>query len=386
MRSTIGRLAANLITSSSIRAFGRKRRAIWRRMTGGRPKVFYFHQFDDPYSQMCAPALLLLKDRYDVDLEAFAVSPPDAAAAPEAERLNAYAARDAALLAKRLAWPPTPGIGPQSFPTDTPASRAKGDAMRKRLGHYLGATFYFEGEWYWGLDRLQYLEERLRPFLRPKAPIGPIAPRLEIKCAPFAKSEKRPVLDAFISFRSPYTYLAIPRLTKLASHYNAELRLRFVLPMVMRGLPVPLAKQLYITRDCKREAERLGLRFGDIADPVGKGAERGLAVLNHAIHAGYGQAFALSFLQGVFAEGINAASSSGLNTIASRAGVSAEIVKTGLADPGWRGVVEANRQEMFAGGVWGVPSFRVNGGPVYWGQDRLWAVEDELRSAHGAQR
>jgi 2-hydroxychromene-2-carboxylate isomerase len=385
MRATLSRLAANLITSTSLRTFGRTRHAMWRRLTGGRPKVFYFHQFDDPYSQMCPPALSLIKERYDVDLESFAVSPPDAAAAPEAEKLRAYGARDAALLAQRLGWPPADSNGSNTLPTNTPKARTLGDAMRKRLGHYLGATFYFEGEWYWGLDRLHYLEERLRPFRRQKAPDGFIAPRLEIVCTAFAATDKRPVLDAFISFRSPYTYLAVPRLTTLATHYNADLRLRFVLPMVMRGLPVPLAKQVYITRDCKREAERLRMRFGDIADPVGKGAERGLAVLNHAIHAGQGPAFALSFLQGVFADGIDAASTSGLNIIASRAGVSAAVVKSGLADPGWRSVVEANRQDMFAGGVWGVPSFRVNDGPVHWGQDRLWAVEDELRAAHGAQ-
>jgi 2-hydroxychromene-2-carboxylate isomerase len=86
----------------------------------------------------------------------------------------------------------------------------------------------------------------------------------------------------------------------------------------------------------------------------------------------------------VFADGIDAASTSGLDKIAARAGVSTATVRAGLGDPSWRGVVEANRQEMFAGGVWGVPSFRVNGGPVHWGQDRLWAVEDELRAAQGS--
>lgn len=32
---------------------------------------------------------------------------------------------------------------------------------------------------------------------------------------------------------------------------------------------------------------------------------------------------------------------------------------------------------MFALGLWGVPSFRVNDIAV-WGQDRLWAVQDAL--------
>jgi hypothetical protein len=58
----------------------------------------------------------------------------------------------------------------------------RGDQLRERLGHYLGATFYFEGEWYWGIDRLHYLEERLstaglaRAGAGAGAPQGPLYP------------------------------------------------------------------------------------------------------------------------------------------------------------------------------------------------------------------
>jgi 2-hydroxychromene-2-carboxylate isomerase len=151
--------------------------------------------------------------------------------------------------------------------------------------------------------------------------------------------------------------------------------------MVMRGLPVPAAKRLYIMLDTKREAERLGLPFGRIVDPVGPGVERGLAVLHHAIAAGQGAAFALSFLQGAFAEGVNAASQSGLWRMAARAGLSAAAVNAALADPGWRVPAEANRAEMLQAGLWGVPCFRIDDGPMLWGQDRLWAVEQMLAAA-----
>jgi 2-hydroxychromene-2-carboxylate isomerase len=33
---------------------------------------------------------------------------------------------------------------------------------------------------------------------------------------------------------------------------------------------------------------------------------------------------------------------------------------------------------MLAQGLWGVPSFRVEGCAAVWGQDRLWMVEDDL--------
>ena len=118
--------------------------------------------------------------------------------------------------------------------------------------------------------------------------------------------------------------------------------------------------------------------FGFIADPVGRGAERGLAVLHHAIAAGRGPEFALSFLKGVFADGIDAATDKGLAALATRAGVSGAQVRVALADESWRDVAEANRQEMLAMGLWGVPSFRVDDRPGHWGQDRLFRIEQDL--------
>ena len=146
----------------------------------------------------------------------------------------------------------------------------------------------------------------------------------------------------------------------------------------MRGLPIPEAKRLYIVSDTKREAERVGLPFGLIADPVGKPTERGLAVLHHAIGEDKGEAFAMSFMRGVFAEGINARTDAGLLKLCNRAGISAEQMYAALSDPGWRAVAEANREEMFELGIWGVPAFRVNGGSAHWGQDRLWLLEQQL--------
>ncbi|MBA3880131.1 MAG: hypothetical protein C0500_10500 [Sphingobium sp.] len=33
--------------------------------------------------------------------------------------------------------------------------------------------------------------------------------------------------------------------------------------------------------------------------------------------------------------------------------------------------------------TWGVPSFQVDDRPGWWGQDRLWMIEDDLRAATG---
>jgi 2-hydroxychromene-2-carboxylate isomerase len=166
---------------------------------------------------------------------------------------------------------------------------------------------------------------------------------------------------------------------RLAHAYNAELRLRFVLPMVMRGLPVPRAKRFYILRDCAREAERLGLPFGRLVDPVGRPVERGYAVLYHAREQGRAEAFCGAFLRGVWSEGIDAGSDRGLRRITERAGLDWAQARAALNDDRWRAEAEQNREALLGRGLWGVPSFGV-GDTVVWGQDRLWQVEAALRA------
>src|SRR5690606_38236068 len=153
-------------------------------------------------------------------------------------------------------------------PVDEAAARAvvaRGDAERRRRGHYLGATFHYGGEWYWGVDRLHHLERRLDELglRRPHADRAPIAPRPVPGAAPAPGSDgdggshvqgpspvSSPIsLEFFASLRSPYSYIAMERTFALARRLSVDLVLRPVLPMVMRGLPVPRAKRLYIVLD-----------------------------------------------------------------------------------------------------------------------------------------
>jgi 2-hydroxychromene-2-carboxylate isomerase len=421
MKPAARSLIPALIASKRVRAAQRGLAALRRRVSGAHPVVRYFHQADDPHSWLAARALGHLADRYGVEVHPCLVPPPDAAAAPDRERLQTWSLRDAQTLAAGLGLDPPPtqaptadqvwaaqaalaGIDdPHQFAAvsaaieaawrdgaampgpsgDAAQALASGAALRARLGHYLGAAFHFEGEWYWGLDRLGYLETRLAAITGRKA--EPFSQRLEVSAAAWAgdtASGLRPRLTAFVSLRSPYTWLAMDRLMALAEGYNADLCLRPVLPMVMRGLPVPRAKRLYIVRDTKREAERLGLPFGRIADPVGRPTERGLTVLFHAMTQGRGPQFARAFLKGVFADGIDAGTARGLDYLGAQAGLTPADISAGLADDSWRAQAEANREAMLALGVWGVPAFQVDDRPAHWGQDRLWAVEHDLQAAH----
>jgi len=431
IKATLMRTITTLMTSPKLRQTARKTRAMVRQLKGARPVVHYFHEAADPYSHLTAQALTQFAARYDVELSCHLVPAPIEAAAPEREKLAGWGLRDAALLAfangldlpADAALPTdeitdlanralTAALQAGAFVSDavkigaalwsndktalssltlaTPeaakAQHEQGQVLRLSLGHYLGGTFQFEGEWYWGIDRLHFLESRLTQQGLDRTGGAPLFPAHEIVLGAVPKTKGKtakpqPILHAFISFRSPYSYICLPRAKALADHYGAELRLRFIMPMVMRGLPVPRAKQYYIAMDTKREAERVGLRYGTMVDPVGLGVERGLAVLHHAITEGHGYDFALSFMQGAFADGIDATTEVGLAQMAKRAGVSEATVKEALGDESWRTTAEANREEMFAGGLWGVPSFRVNDAEARWGQDRLWAIEQDLIAA-----
>lgn len=429
--SLLSRLLTTMLTSDGLRDVRRARHRLARRIGGGAMTVDFFFQVDDPYGPVALPYLGTLVERYGLALKLHLVPAPDAAAAPEIERLADYGRRDARMLAETLGLAPigtgqpnaaqiarAQAIAAAALNSEQPidaliavshaclsedpdaalddmaalygsldaASTAtmvgQGAAKRQKLGHYLGATTHFEGEFYWGVDRLHYLEARLR------AEHGesdvPLCPVLDLRALPEPiQPATRPRLDFYLSFRSPYTLVAAERIGALAAAYGADLRLKFVLPMVMRGLPVPGAKRMYITLDTKREAARAGIAFGKIVDPVGLGVERGLAVLHHAIARGPAQGldFARSFLRAAFAEGIDMTTDAGLLPVAARAGLDADAVHDALADPSWRTVADANRADLFALGLWGVPSFQVDDRPAWWGQDRLWRIEDDLHSA-----
>ena len=382
--------------------------------------VEYFHEVGDPYSHLMVQILPEFVARYDVDFRVHLAPPPPDWAAPDRQRLDAYARKDAERLAKRLGLSfadpmrqPTPSqideanaslitvtdaqgflqkaaeIGahiwnPNASSSSVEPTALLADAMktaaqhRDELGHYLSGTLYYAGEWYWGPDRLHYLERRLQDLGAGEAskPIfePPLTPSGKAEFMP----ETRPVLHWYLSFRSPYTGIVRDRVKVLADAYGADLKLRYVLPMVMRGMQVPRKKGFYIMSDTAREADRLGVTFGNLFDPVGEPVERGYAILHEAIRRGVGYEFAHSFLSGVWSDGIDAGSDKGLKIITERAGLSWSEMQPLLAGDHWRETAEANQQEMFSYGIWGVPSFRV-GDVATWGQDRLWVIEDELQ-------
>ncbi len=412
-----------------------------RRLKSGQPHVVeYFHQLDDGYSHLAAQTLQPLMHRYDIQLTVHLVSGPQGGNAAEPALLARLSQVDSRRVAPYygLRFPPpgqvpsTPQVHiasailaamldeerPETFLEHAPevgralwagdaaglaalerrvgrateeALKARvlaGNARQQQLKHYSGAMFYYGGEWYWGVDRLYHLEQRLAELGADRQPGQPmIAPRPDI-----ITGERRDhgslTLEVFPSLRSPYTAISFDRAVKLAHDTGVKLRVRPVLPMVMRGVPATREKGMYIFADAAREARAAGVPYGNFYDPIGDPARRGYSLYAWAREQGKGIELLSSFLRAAFAEGVNTNNAKGLRTVVESAGLDWSQAAGIVGRAGWEAELEANRQVLYAAGLWGVPSFRLLGRDgeqllALWGQDRLWLVANEIQRQLG---
>lgn len=252
-------------------------------------------------------------------------------------------------------------------------------AELRKAGHYQGAMLHYGGTWYWGIDRLPYLEAELaRDTGREVA--GVVSPRPEAERGPCKLSDKPLACELWFSFRSPYSYIALERIEAVLAPFEVPLVLRPIAPMVARGLAVPSVKRMYIVRDAKREADRLGIPFGELCDPLGAGIDNCLAIAHWAGKRGPADAlaFARSAMRGIWSEARDVSAYVDLRAIVERANLPWEEAKAALGDPEAAKAATANAADLAVIGLWGVPSFRA-GDFVAWGQDRLPLLEDRLR-------
>ncbi|HWA92286.1 MAG TPA: 2-hydroxychromene-2-carboxylate isomerase [Rhizomicrobium sp.] len=200
-------------------------------------------------------------------------------------------------------------------------------------------------------------------------------------------------VDLFWSFRSPYSYLATPRLVELEREYDLSIAVRPVYPLAVRQgdffekqnpLWIP-----YLLRDTMRIAEQLGLPYRwPRPDPVKVDMTTRAAVPDQpyihrltrlgcaAAEAGQGLPFLLEASTLIWSgrtdnwhEGTHladAAACAGLDL----ADLDAKIA----ADPDkYEDIIRENQNAHQACGHWGVPTCAFEGEP-FFGQDRLDAL------------
>ena len=372
-----------------------------RERRGEPPAVLYFHQVDDPYSQLAVQKLDQLRARYRLAFRPYLVSAPEPEYQGAAEHFARWAWTDAASVARAYGTDfapsvrtPAPaaieqanaalaphleqddfaqlasevgtalwtgrtiGAGPATG-SGAEAVRA-GNALRKSLGHYQGGMFHFDGEWYWGIDRLRLLEQRLQQ--------EGFAAGDGLICVP----EPTPTdtsglqtanvsLDYFPSLRSPYTAIGHQRVLDLIARSGVTARVRPVMPMMMRGIPAPSEKGRYILTDAAREGRAHGSPLGRIVDPFGEPVKRAFTLYPAADAAGRGMEFVTAYLQAAWVDGLDITTERGLRRVVANAGLDWQSLQQATRDTDWEAILQANLQVMLDHDLWGVPSFRVSG-------------------------
>lgn len=417
----------SVVINPGTRALQRASAEFKRRLTG-RPHVLHvFLELDDPYSYLLASYLPELASGYDVRIELHLTQAPGEGFRPRAEMLAVYAQQDCERVARELGVPfldtghappvehrrslievlaqsygrpehqddvlralsiywrgdaegaarMTGGVQPTAAGDNLLAQH---QLLLTKLGHYNPATICYAGEWFWGVDRLHYLLARLDNLgaRRPGSDTSRLASirqvmQVTLPVAPPSAARDLPPLEFFFSFRSPYAYLAMERVEKIAAAFGLELKVRPVLPMVMRGLQVPRAKLVYIIKDAMREAERHGIAFGKFSDPVGTGIDRCMGVFAYARSEKRERDFMQNAAAAIWARGIDVRSDKGMRKVTARTGLFWPDAKAAMGNDGWRDEVEKNRAAMEESGSWGVPTMRL-GDFVAWGQDRDWLL------------
>ncbi|NQX94224.1 MAG: DsbA family protein [Erythrobacter sp.] len=346
-------------------------------------RVEYFHQHDDPYSHLAQQTLAALADRYDIELVTYRIRGTGGAFQPELEQLAAWATRDAEMIAPHYGLTPPSQMNERDDQPADAATLDAGSARLAELGHYSGAMFYYGGEWYWGVDRLFYLEKRLRDLGACKdASLPFIAPRPDIDVS--GVDARALTLDFYPSLNSPYTSIIFDKTIDMARECGIQLNHKPVLPMLMRGLPVPRKKGAYIVFDTAREAEHLGVPFGNLVFPVGEPTRSIYTLLPWARRQGKDIALLSAALRLAFAEGVGLHTTNGLRMAVEHAELSWNEARVHLDDEAWLEETAAHQREMTqALGLWGVPSFRLRSEGeedlCVWGQDRLWLIAAEIR-------
>ena len=207
-------------------------------------------------------------------------------------------------------------------------------------------------------------------------------------------------LDVYWSFRSPYCYLAGPRLAALQNEYDLQVVIRPIYPGAIRDKNFITSRDPlfapYLMRDTKRVAEYLGVPFRwPKPDPVriDPASQRATAAQPH-IHrltrlgvAASRRGQGLTFVNAVGAliwDGQTVNWDKGDHLANALAGIDlglAELDAEIAADPdGFEAEIAANDAALTAAGHYGVPTL-VYADEPFFGQDRidlcLWRMRQD---------
>ncbi|HTQ13331.1 MAG TPA: 2-hydroxychromene-2-carboxylate isomerase [Rhizomicrobium sp.] len=196
--------------------------------------------------------------------------------------------------------------------------------------------------------------------------------------------------DLFWSFRSPYSYLATPRLCEMQEEYDLSINVRPVYPLAVRTAeffdrvhPLWIG---YLMRDTFRQSQMLGMPYRwPRPDPVkvdpatrhGTPDQPYIHRLTRlgcaAAEAGRGMPFLHEVSRTIWSgETDNWHEGDHLAKASARAGLDLAQLdrKIAAAPDTYEAIIQENQKAHEAAGHWGVPTMAFNGEP-FFGQDRI---------------
>ena len=215
-------------------------------------------------------------------------------------------------------------------------------------------------------------------------------------------------VDVFYSYRSPYSYLATPRMLELEARYALAFRIRPVLPIAVRidgffDQVNPLWPP-YLLRDTARLGEQQGVPFRwPRPDPIVQTRDEQTGRLTTADEQPYifrltrigqlaaedgrGLAFTAAVSKLIFGGTDGWDQGKRLAEVVAGAGCDlAELdARTEREATRLDAAIAANQQALEAAGHWGVPTFVFEGEP-FFGQDRIDTLVWRLQQHGLAER
>ena len=185
-------------------------------------------------------------------------------------------------------------------------------------------------------------------------------------------------VTVYYALTSPWTYLGWQRFRALVERSGASpawrpIRVADVFK-VSGGLPLaerPRQRQAYRMMELRRWRAHLGipLNLEPHFFPVDDGRAAAMVI---ALGRRGGDMASLSqaFLRAVWAEERDLADRATLVAIAGEEGLDGEDLLAAAQEPAVADVYRANTEAAIAAGVFGVPTFAIDG-ELFWGQDRL---------------
>jgi len=390
-------------------------------------EVFYFHELLDPYSHITAQLINKFRAEYSVELVPMVVNEPPSKTVHEPSMYRKYCLTDAIRIAPfygvefprdKLPNEKVVSLAQRilcSLETEEFISRiaeistliwsgnetalealinkktmseeeilpiiTNNELKRDGVEAYMGSTFSYEGELYWGVDRLDHLEHRLEDLgLKKNVDTNYVSERKRTNTSDIP-NHSNIELEFYPSLNSPYTSISLERIKQLQSNYPIKIITKPVLPMLMRDMTIPRYKARYIFRDTAREAKKYEVPFGKVISPLGKPAERAYSLFPWIDQQGQGFEYICRLMISSFRKAEDIGVKSYLKELIEDLGLDWQEAQKHLDTDNWKDVLEKNRLIMYEGNSWGVPTFRLVDGDktvTTWGQDRIWLIEEEI--------